>query len=103
MVRVIKPSRIREYAIANPKSAGPLMAWLRTARRAIWKNIHEVRQTARSADGVKVASGNVVTVFNIGGNNYRLIVAIHYNRQMLYVLRFLSHAEYNLDRWKAEL
>jgi mRNA interferase HigB len=100
---VIKPSRVRDYAKANPKACGSLMAWLRAARKANWKNLHEVRQTMRSADGVKVASGNTVTVFNIGGNNYRLIVAIHFNRRMLYVLRFLSHAEYDSNKWKAEL
>ena len=41
-----------------------------------------------------------VTVFNVGGNKYRLIAAIHYNRQRLYVLRILTHAEYDKDRWK---
>ena len=42
-------------------------------------------------------------VFNVCGNTYRLIVAIHFDRQLVYTLRFLTHAEYSKDRWKDEL
>jgi mRNA interferase HigB len=79
------------------------MAWLKLAREARWRNIHELRQTLPSADGVRVASGRTVTAFNIGGNKYRLVVAIHYAWTMVYVLRFMSHAEYDKAKWKAEL
>ena len=44
-----------------------------------------------------------MTVFNICGNKYRLIAAIHYNRQRVYVLRLLRHAEYSKDFWKDRL
>lgn len=40
------------------------------------------------------------TVFDIGGNKYRLIAAIHYNRKKVYIRQVLTHAEYNRDRWK---
>lgn len=42
-------------------------------------------------------------VFNVCGNTYRLIVAMHFNSQMVYPLRFLAHAEYDRDDWKDEL
>jgi len=41
-------------------------------------------------------------VFNVCGNTYRLIVAIHFDHQTAYTLRFLTHAEYCKDRWKNE-
>jgi mRNA interferase HigB len=44
-----------------------------------------------------------MTVFNICGNKYRLIAAIHYNRQRAYVLRLLRHAEYSKNLWKDRL
>jgi mRNA interferase HigB len=44
-----------------------------------------------------------VIVFNVCGNRYRLIVAMHFNSQMAYTLRFLTHAEYDRDDWKDEL
>ena len=50
-----------------------------------------------------VKSGRVVTVFNLCGNHYRLIVAIHYNTQLVFILRFFTHAEYDKDAWKASL
>jgi len=44
-----------------------------------------------------------VTVFHVCGNKYRLITAIHYNRQRVYVLRLLTHADYSKDFWKDDL
>jgi len=38
--------------------------------------------------------------FNLGGNKYRLIAAIHFNTQMLFVRRILTHSEYDTERWK---
>lgn len=57
----------------------------------------------RHADAATVASGNAVTVFNVKGNKYRLIVSIKYQWAMVYVLRFLTHAQYSTNRWKGEL
>jgi mRNA interferase HigB len=42
-------------------------------------------------------------ILNIGGHKYRLIAAIHYNRQRVYVLRLLTHAEYSKNLWKDTL
>ncbi len=43
-----------------------------------------------------------VIVFNLGGTKYRLITALHYDRGIAYILRFLTHADYSKARWKAE-
>lgn len=40
------------------------------------------------------------TVFDIGGNIFRLIAAIHYNRKKVYIRQVLTHAEYDQDQWK---
>jgi mRNA interferase HigB len=40
------------------------------------------------------------TVFDIGGNKYRLVVAIHYNRKKVYIRHVMTHAEYDQNRWK---
>jgi mRNA interferase HigB len=73
------------------------------ASDATWRSLAELRQVYPHADPVGVASGRTVVVFNIRGNRYRLITAIHYNRQVIYTLRFLTHAEYSKDRWKETL
>ena len=73
------------------------------ARAAQWRTLHDVRLAFRSADEVRVDSGPTVVVFNIGGNKFRLITAIHYNLRLVFILRFLTHREYDTDQWKREL
>jgi mRNA interferase HigB len=62
-----------------------------------------VRRESPHADLVTVASGKPVTVFNVAGNKYRLVTAIHYNRQIVYTLRLMTPAEYSRDKWKEQL
>jgi mRNA interferase HigB len=102
-MRVITRKRLREFSQRNPDAAEPLQKWYRLFREAEWENLQDVRRVYPHADKVTVASGNAVTVFNICGNKYRLIAAIHYDRQRVYVLRLLSHAEYNKNLWKDSL
>jgi mRNA interferase HigB len=61
----------------------------------LFTDLVNLRETLASADQV----GNL-TVFNIGGNKYRLIVAIHYNRHKVFIRNVLTHAEYNRNNWK---
>src|SRR5688572_5173062 len=99
-MRIIKRSRIRKWSGEHVDAANALFAWYAVARRARWRNLPEVRQDFRSADAVTVNSGKTVVVFNIRGGHYRMIVAIHYNTQRVYMLRFLTHREYDTDLWK---
>ena len=77
-----------------------LSAWLKVARAAEWQSIQEVRRHYPHADAVKVASGNTVTVFNVCGNRYPLIVSIKYRMQTIFVRDFLTHGEYSKGAWK---
>ena len=65
-----------------------------------WNTLTEMRVVMPSADEVIVKSGRRVVVFNIGGNKYRLIAAVHYNTQIVYAMLFMTHAQYNKDNWK---
>jgi mRNA interferase HigB len=102
-VNIIKPLRIHEYAKTHARAETSSLLWLAKAKYARWTNLADVRATFGSADQVPVASGKNVIVFNIGGNNYRLICAAHFNRGNLYILKFLTHAEYSKGTWKHEL
>ena len=103
MMHVISLKRLREFFQRHPDATEPLRQWYRLVRGAEWQSLPDVRRVYPHADVVTVASGHAVTVFNSGGNKYRLIAAIHYNRQRVYVLRVLRHAEYSKGRWKDEL
>ena len=99
-MRIIKEPTIRSFWNTHPQAEAPLRQWLAVAKAAAWRSIQDVRLAFPSADAVQVASGNTVTVFNIAGNRYRLITAIKYRWQMVYVRDFLTHAEYSSQRWK---
>ena len=102
-MRIIKEAFLRDAAEQYPKAAKYLAAWAATVRAAAWRNMADVRGCYGSADVVHVRSRKPVIVFNVCGNTYRLVVAMHFNRQMAYTLRFLTHAEYDRNDWKDEL
>lgn len=102
-MHVISVKAIRAACNAHPAAAPALRVWYTAAKAAEWGSLADVRKTFPSADGVRVRSGRTATVFNIGGNNYRLIAAIHYNRQRIYLMRILTHAEYSKNVWKDSL
>jgi len=87
----------------HPPAAHHLEAWRKIVQTAAWRNLVDVRRTYPETDIVTVRSGRRVLVFNIRRNDYRLIVAAHFNRQIVYTLRFMTHAEYSKDRWKTRL
>jgi mRNA interferase HigB len=95
-MHVISKKKLREFWEVHPKARSPLEAWYQVARRAEWDNFAEVRESFKSADQV-----GRFTVFDIGGNKYRLIAAIHFNRGKLYVRHVLTHAEYDAGKWKS--
>lgn len=102
-MRIVKEKFLRDAAEQHPKAAKYLAAWTKTVRAAAWSNIADVRRCYGGVDVVHVRSGKPVIVFNVCGNTYRLVVAMHFNNQMAYTLRFLTHAEYDRDDWKDEL
>ena len=102
-MRVIKVSRVGEYGRLHAQARPSLERWLALTKLGEWACLADVRCTFGHADQVTVKSGRTVVVFNIKGNDFRLITAIHYNRAKVFVLRFLPHAEYSKDVWKDEL
>ena len=102
-MKVIKPVTVRLWARKHPTAASSLSGWLALVKAAKFKNFAALRQVYRSADWVQVASGRNVIVFNISGNNYRLIAAVHFNTQRVFALRFMTHAEYSKNQWKGTL
>jgi mRNA interferase HigB len=99
-VRIIKTTALRDYGRRFPKAANAVADWARLARAGEWRNLAEARRTFPHADAVKVRSGRTVTVFNVCGNDFRLITAIHYDRRKVFILGFLTHAEYTRAFWK---
>jgi len=102
-VRLIKEAFLVAAGRQHPPAARHLDVWRKTGKSAAWRNLMAVRRSYPDTDAVKVKSGRSVLVFNLRRNDYRLIAAAHYNRQIIYTLRFMTHAEYSKDRWKETL
>ena len=94
-MHVISKRALKEFWAKHPGSERPLEVWFRAIRRSSYKTWNELRGTFPTADKV----GDKV-VFNIGGNKYRLITVIHFNRGKVFVRDVLTHKEYDEGRWK---
>jgi mRNA interferase HigB len=102
-MRIVSIGRLDEFAGRHPDAVEALSAWKQTVAKATWRSLMDVRQTYSHADGVRVAGGRTITVFNIRGNNYRLLTAIDYRIGVVNILGFLTHAEYDKEKWKGVL
>ena len=91
---IAKPALI-EFWAKYPDAENPLQAWDRTMESEVFTDFNDLKATFASADYV-----DGLTVFNIGGNKYRLISAIHYNRHKIFIRAVLTHTEYNHGAWK---
>jgi mRNA interferase HigB len=69
--------------------------WFDTAAQADWKTLEDVRRTFPATDMV-----GDLAIFNIRGNNYRLIVRMVFRYKRIYIKEFLTHAEYDQGAWK---
>lgn len=101
-MRIITTKRLRDYAKLHPTTAPTLEQWTELIRRGRFANLVELRRVLPTADQVTVKSGRTVTIFNIK-NHFRLITAIHYNHQLVFVLLLLTHNEYDQGYWKKHL
>lgn len=90
-MRVIARPTLERFWKAYKDAEQPLKAWYQEARKADWKDPHDVKAMYGKASVI----GNSRIVFNIGGNKYRLIVQFNYHRQIA-LIRFIgTHAEYD--------
>ena len=88
-------SKLRKDSAQYPDVKNQIDYFCATFKKAKFDNLEDVRKIYKDAEAV----GNF-TVFNIKGNDYRLIVGIDYESQTVYYKYFLTHAEYDKDKWK---
>lgn len=88
---IISKTYINSYCINNPEIKNALTSWYEISKNANWKNYHDLKESFNSADSV----GNDRYVFNIKGNQYRLIALILFKTRTLFILFIGNHQEYN--------
>ena len=90
-MRIIAKKTLNLYAERHPQAAEGLNEWYDKTTKAVWNNINDIRQTFNTVDYV----GNQRYVFNINGNNYRLVVLILLTSKTVYIRFVGTHAEYD--------
>jgi len=94
-MHIITRKRLNDFAALHPDAKSALQQWYKRVKDQSFQNFAELREVFPAADQV-----GKLTVFNIGGNKVRLIAAIHYNRQKIYIRAVLTHSEYDEGKWK---
>lgn len=92
-MRVISRKVLTEFIDRHPAASSSLLAWYRLAVKCQADDLTGLRKTFNTVDYVPAQ----YYVFDVGGNNFRVIAAIHFNRQMLFVRHVLTHKQY--DQW----
>ena len=90
-MRVISRKTLREFWKKHADSEEQLKSWYRETEKARWKSINELKLEYPNASILK---DNKI-VFNIKGNNYRLIVKMNFEFQISWILFIGTHAEYD--------
>lgn len=90
-MRVIAKRTLRRFWEKYPDAQGPLEAWHAEVVKVRWETPQQIKAQFGSASILK--GGRVV--FNIGGNKYRLVLAMDYERQTCYVKFVGTHRQYD--------
>lgn len=90
-MRIVTFKRIKEFALSHSDSEVALKDWYYKTKNSEWQNLNEMKQTFSSVDYV----GNNRFVFNIKGNNYRLVAIVIFASQKVYIRFIGTHADYD--------
>jgi mRNA interferase HigB len=92
-MRLVSNKALVDFAARHREAELPLQAWRKIVECSSFSNFAELKRAFSAVDKV----GDFV-VFDIGGNKFRLVTAVHFNRQMVFIRHVFTHKEY--DKWK---
>ena len=96
-MRIISEARLREFYEKERQAENVMREWIKVVRIADWKNFAELRQTFNHADVYKNC-----TIFDVGGNKYRIIAKIEYQKHIVFIRAVLPHNEYDQNKWQLD-
>lgn len=94
-MRIISKKPLREFWQRHPESRPMRNEWFSKANQATAISFPALRETFGSADYV-----DGFTLFDVGGNRYRIAAVIHYDKQRMYIRKVMTHAEYDRNDWR---
>ena len=94
-MEIVRQDRLIEFAQRHPNARASLNRWYRLMEEKRFNSFPELRVVFPHVSRV-----GKLTIFNIAGNNVRLIVSMRYDENRVYVRHVLTHAEYDKGRWR---
>lgn len=91
LMRVVTPKKLRDFSLKNVQARIPLLNWYEIVSCADWENLSDIKRDFRTVDYV----GNNRYVFDIKGNDYRLVVIIIFISKKVYIRFIGKHEEYD--------
>lgn len=90
-MRIVAITTLQAFWAKHPDAKVPLQAWYALASRAKWKSPADIKEAYRNASFI----ANERVVFNIKGNDYRLVVLVRYGQGLMFIRFVGTHAQYN--------
>ena len=94
-MEIIGRDRLIEFAQRHPNTRSSLIRWYGLMQERSFGSFVELRSLIPHVSRVEK-----LTIFNIAGNNVRLIVSMRYDEGRIYIRHVLTHAEYDKEKWK---
>ena len=94
-MHIISKKKLKDFWEKHADSKNALQAWYKTVEKTKYATLNELKATFPKAD---LVTGKVI--FDIGGNKYRLITVIHFNRAKVYIRDVFDHKEYDKEKWR---
>lgn len=104
---MISRKKLKRFYEAKPgrrQHAGAFEDWFKLTRKQRWQSFQDAKALFGQTDVASdTTSGRTATIFDIGGNKYRIVALIDYLRQTVLITHVLDHKEYDKEKWKSEI
>ena len=94
-MKILQVKKLDSFCRKHSNAKSPVESWLSTVKRCSWKTPQDIKNTFNSVDFIK----NNQVIFNIGGNNFRLVVKVIYVDGNIHIKWIGTHAEYDKLRF----
>jgi mRNA interferase HigB len=102
-MNVISRKKLKEFFEATAERklhSKAFLTWFALARKARWHNFQDTKATFGQSDVARGTTGRTATIFDIGGNRYRILAHVDYTRQVVKIEAVMDHKEYDKKLWK---
>ena len=102
-MRIISRARLREFWQKHAAMQVSLENWHQVVKHAQWNKPNDIKLTFGNSIDIFSKHNRLVYIFDVGGNNVRVICDVNFGTKIVYILFVLTHSEYSRNKWKDKL